>query len=332
MKKILLLGIAFCFIFQSNNLQAQGAKRYVLLEHFTNTRCGICSSRNPAFFTTIDQYDDIHHIAYHPSVPYPNCEIHLTNPAGNNSRATYYDVFGTPRVFLNGTPTGPGPLITNAALDATLGATSPIAIIVDETDGNDREVSIDIQTFGTAPTGNLKLYVAVLEARYEYNAPNGETVHHNVFREFLADGVDFSPAADGESVALTYNYTLDAAWTPEEIYVMAYVQNDDTKEMINSGNRFDEGITTSSKDLEESSLAWTASPNPANDELFIDLDNANGESAVLRLQDATGRQVWFEQTRAVNYTLSVKDFPTGVYFLRLDRGQQSEVLKLVVQH
>ncbi|MEL6636000.1 MAG: Omp28-related outer membrane protein [Bacteroidota bacterium] len=331
MKRALLLGF-FCCLLAQNSLDAQGVKRYVLLEHFTNTRCVICSSRNPPFFAILDQYPDVHHIAYHPPVPYPNCLIYESNPTENADRANYYDIFGTPRVFLNGTATGPGALITTQALDATLSDTSPLGIVVSETEGNDREVNVDIQTYGQAPGGDLKLYVAILEKRYNYNAPNGESVHHNVFRQFLANGVDFSPAADGEGVQLSYNYTLDPSWTAEEIYVMAYVQDDATREIINSGNRFDEGITTSTQDSKGQTLDWSASPNPANNEIFINLDNAQGENTVLRLQDAVGRQVWFEQSRALRYNLPVEDFPSGVYFLRLERGAQSKVIKLVIQH
>ncbi len=329
MKQFFLLVSLFFFTLQ---IQAQQAKKYVLLEHFTNTRCGICASKNPAFFNTINQYQDIHHIAYHPRVPYPACELYQHNTAENTLRADYYNIFGTPKVFLNGVATGPGPLITTTALDNELMATSPIGIGVSETLDETREVTVDIKTFGTAPTGNLKLYVAILEKELDYNAPNGESVHHDVFRKFLADGTAFTPAADGETVTETYTYTLDAEWEASEIYVMAYLQDDDTKAIINSGNRFDEALPTSNKELSEANFGLDLSPNPASNQLFINLENTKQEVTQLRLQDVAGRQVWSEQSKAESLQVNVQNMPNGVYFLSIQRGNTQIVEKVLVQH
>ena len=93
------------FTLVSLALSAQtSVKKYVLLEHFTNSKCSVCASKNPAFFTLIDQYpNDVHHVSIHPSTPYSTCVFYQSNTTENEARADFYNIPGTPRVAVNGT-------------------------------------------------------------------------------------------------------------------------------------------------------------------------------------------------------------------------------------
>ncbi len=64
----------------------------VVVEHFTNTRCGICASRNPAFKENVANHPKVLSITIHPSRPYSSCELHKHNPGDNDSRTNYYDI------------------------------------------------------------------------------------------------------------------------------------------------------------------------------------------------------------------------------------------------
>lgn len=330
MKKSILSSLFLVFL--ASSMDAQEVKRYLTFEHFTNTVCGICASKNPAFFAKIEQYpDDIHHIAYHPPVPYTSCLLYQHNASENSSRADYYDIFGTPRVFLDGTPTGPQ-MVTDEQLNNGLGQTSPIGIAVSETLGDTREVSVSVKTFGTVPSGNYKLYVAIAEKTVYYNSPNGESEHHNVFRKFLANGTSFTAAANGEAVNSTYSYTIDSDWEASETYVLAYLQNDDTKEVLNSGTRFDEALPTSSKDLERARFQVQVSPNPASDQILIDLGNARIEAdANIQLRDVNGRSLWSSSDVGPTQTVEVQAFPAGLYFLTVTNGQARSIEKVVLR-
>lgn len=111
--------------------------------------------------------------------------------------------------------------------------------------GSTHDVDITVHTTGIAPSGNFVIRVAVVEAMVTYGSPpgnNGETAFPNVFRKFIANGttgVSYTPAATGNSVAFNYSYTENAVWDETEIYVMAWVQNTSTKEIINSGTSLD---------------------------------------------------------------------------------------------
>ena len=132
MKKLYLLLFAILTICGISEAQSS-AKRYILVEHFTNSRCSVCASRNPDLFAVIDDYpDDVHHISYHPPIPYLDCIFYQANPEGNSDRAGYYGVNGTPVAYMLGElPTGSG-LLERPALEAELGKASPIEIIVEE--------------------------------------------------------------------------------------------------------------------------------------------------------------------------------------------------------
>ncbi len=332
MNKKLLLSLSFLFALLSAD--AQEVKRYLTFEHFTNTRCGICASRNPAFFSKLDAYsDDVHHIAFHPPVPYSNCQLYLDNPNENAGRADYYGVNGTPKVWLNGVSTG-NSLVTDAQITDALALTSPIGISVTETTGDTRNVEVKVVSFEAVPDANYKLYITIAERRLNYNAPNGESVHHNVFRKYIVDGESFTAAAKGEMVVGNYSYTLDTEWGADEMYVMAYVQNDDTKEVLNSGTRFDPALpalSTSNKNLKENSNNFEVAPNPAQGQIFVNLKTAIDNNATWTLQNANGQLVWLSDQVNVNQTIDVSEYPTGIYFLSLQNGVERTVKKVVIR-
>lgn len=248
--------------------------KYALLEHFTNTRCGVCGGTNPAFYSrvNINANAKMHHISIHSSIPYSACVFYQANTAPQDGRATFYNIGGTPRVAINGASVTPAGNVTAATVDDAYCATcSPVEVKVAEIDNGNgtRAAQMRVKSVGTPPSGNYRLMVAVVEKTVNYNAPNSETVHHNVFRQFLTPtaGVPFTlPAQGGGASLVVYNYTLNAAWAASEIYVVAWLFEESTKTVLNSGTKFDaETIpveltswTGSLKDT-KNRLTWTTS-------------------------------------------------------------------------
>lgn len=236
-----LLWVSTTGIWQQTQAQTS-AKRWVLLEHVTNTYCPSCANNNPNVYNNIlTPYEDVDvfHIAYHVSYPSSNDIFYQAASAEINTRNTYYNPPGTPSMYVQGTFNDNGsPLLTNAQLQPYLAQTSPIAVSVTETtSGTQRNVSITIQTLGTPPSGNLKLRTAVVEKSITYTAPNLETQHRNIFRQTLNGwNTSFTPASSGNSVTINYSYTLQATWNAPQIYVIAWIQNDTNKEILNAGS------------------------------------------------------------------------------------------------
>jgi len=319
MKKIFSLLLSV-LIFQALTAQTP-AKKYVLLEQITNSRCSICKSKNPAFRSLIGQAqyaDDVHHIAYHPSFPFNTCVFYLANPTENNARAAVYAAQSTPQLALNGEHLSPiGPLLPEATLQAALGQTSPVYLRVTETAGAgaERVATINVHTVGEVPSG-YKLYAALVEKTINLTTPNGELVHYNVFRKMLPDinGVPFTPATLGQSVTFAWNYTLNPVWNPNEMYVVAFLQNPTTKDVLNSGTKFDPAVSATGEVLQSTALRIV--PNPVSDQAFatigddqaeqVEIFGSNGQRAILRFSS--------EQNTVSFPTTSLTP---GLYFLKI---------------
>lgn len=220
------------------------APKYVLLEHFTNTNCGICGSVNPTFFQNIDinANTKVHHLSIHSSVPYISCIFYQANKAEQDVRANFYGLIGTPRVSINGVnPTGASNVTATTIDNNFCNNCSPLEVKVSETSGQNRTAAVQLKSVGMPPSGTHRVYVALVEKTVNYGAPNLETVHHNVFRKFLtaSNGDAVALPTQGNTVNLNFNYTVDAAWAAAEVYAVVWVQDDATKAVVNSGTRFD---------------------------------------------------------------------------------------------
>lgn len=104
MKKSCFMLLALLFqLALTTQMNAQMVAKKVIVEHFTNSRCGVCASKNPSLFTNLTSHPDILHISYHPSSPYSSCVFSQSNPAENDSRTNFYGIFGgTPRIVIQG--------------------------------------------------------------------------------------------------------------------------------------------------------------------------------------------------------------------------------------
>ena len=122
-----LIGIA---TLTSIQLVFSQVPKKVVVEHFTNTNCSICASRNPGFYTNLHNQTGILHLAVHPSSPYPNCLLYQQNGTANDARTNYYGIYGsTPRLVINGNVISGGTNYSSSSIFTPyLGLTSPASI------------------------------------------------------------------------------------------------------------------------------------------------------------------------------------------------------------
>jgi hypothetical protein len=324
MKKALAL--AFGLFLAATSAFGQ-AKRFALLEHFTNTLCSTCASLNPGMFSTIqvESNTDLHHISYHWQVPYTNCVYYQANPTPQNERAAYYGVPGSPRVSLNGASNTSTSNITTSAVQAAA-LTSPISIKVSETTAasGTRTATVKIKGVGTIPTGTYKLHIAVVEKKTNYASPNGETVHYNVFRKFLT-------ASGGNDITLTaseqlifFDYVPDLA-TSSQLYVVAWVQSVPTKEVLNSGTRFDPTTATEEPSV-DSQVAL--SPNPTTGKTTVFFDKLTPQ--YLTVQNVSGQTIEdVKLSNSTSYELNMSNFAAGIYIVKIKSAEGVAIKKVV---
>ena len=263
------------------------AAKFVLFEHFTQASCGPCAAQNPAFQTNILDANPgkARHIAYHTSWPGVD-PMYNFNTAENDARTQFYGVNGVPHVEMMGNVKEGAPgAFSQADVDDQFVAGSPIKIDVTEIDqGTTRDVTVTVTTVSAAPTGMFTLRTAIIEDPIVYGTPpgnNGETDFPNVFRKMLPSitGDPITLPAVGNSVTFNYTYTEDAAWIMNNIKLVAFVQNNTTKEILNSGSNFDPVVNynlfTSSNSVQAgtasaaSSFNFTSSNNGTASEQFM---------------------------------------------------------------
>jgi hypothetical protein len=220
------------------SLQAQVPKK-VVVEHFTNTLCSVCASRNPGFNTNLNAQNGVIRLSVHPSSPYSSCVLNQHNVADNDGRTNYYGIYGsTPRLVIQGV-TIPTSASYNAASLFTpyIGQTSPASLRIAQTRfGNDSIRSVIIvKTEAAHSLGSLQLFVALAEDTIFYNAPNGEMRHYTVLRKALSgvSGVALNlPANIGDSLVFIFSSLSNSAWDFARINTFVVLQQTQNKEVV----------------------------------------------------------------------------------------------------
>lgn len=226
---------------------AFAAKRWVLVEEFTNASCGPCAQQNPAFKTFLNNNKaNVIPIIYRTSWPGRDV-MYSKNPTMYDKRVQYYGVSGVPYAVTNGKLApkssnwyegAPGDITgMQTAVDSYANATSPITITPDYTmAGNTMNITVNVAS--TEAVSNKKMRTAVVEGYHYYESAgsNGEKTFYYIVRELLpnADGETVSIAANG-SKEFKYSYTPHPSLYMQYLYVVSYIQDDATKEVLQAG-------------------------------------------------------------------------------------------------
>ncbi len=327
----------FAFIFFLCGLTAVSAQseKKVIIEHFTNTRCGICASRNPGFYANLNNFTDgespsVLHLAIHPSAPYSDCVLHNNNPEENDDRTNFYGIYGgTPRLVIQGEVLPASTNYGNAEIiESQLGETVPFTIntgVDQQLDDENPYGAFEIEVTENNTVGEVSLFVALSEPVVNYDAPNGEDVHYDVFRKqlFTDQATVTIPANEGGFLYLTDYFEVDEDWNyPLEVTVI--LQDPETKEVIQAG-RGNLPFILSNKNINELQ-GVTIAPNPVNNQVNITLEN-NTETN-LRLTDLTGRSLQ-ETVFTGSQMLNLTDLAKGIYFINLTNAEGRFVQKII---
>ncbi len=214
-----------------------GAQRKVLIEVYTATWCSFCPYSSYALDTLEMNYgDSIAVIKYHPS----NSDPFHTSEAV--IRANYYpDLTGYPTAYFDGIISVGGGWngvyseYRNAFL-SRIDSTSPVTIsITPEYNSPSRNGRCIISVYAEQKlSDNEHLRFAIVEDSIHYHWQSRDILRY-VLRRMLPDanGIPLSLNA-GDSLIDTINFSLENDWFEPYIYFVAFVQNDNTKEVLQS--------------------------------------------------------------------------------------------------
>jgi hypothetical protein len=195
-------------------------------------------------------------------------------------------------------------------------------------------------------TGRIR-FVLTEDSLY-YAAPNGDTWHNHVARDFLPDtgGTQVTLAA-GDSVTVSRSFTIDAAWNQNKCKIITWIQSntrlaDSTVDVWQSGvkNVMDMLVDVEETRLTELRPPVVLAPNPCVREAKLSFALYQGLPYALDIFDITGRRVGtLSGIAAGNQETVTWDLRNdagarvapGVYFYRFDSARLKTSGKIVVE-
>ncbi len=336
LSKVLSNMVLLFAFFASNTVHSQTAKK-IIVEHFTNSNCSTCASRNPGLYSNLNNHPDVLHLAVHPSSPYSNCLLYQQNASDNDARTNYYGIYGsTPRIVVSGNVVSAATNYSSASIFTSyLSQTSPASIRIEQEkiNGQTINVKVIIKTEEAHSQGALSLFVALAEDSVFHTGTNGEQIHFDVFRESLSSvtGVDVTlPATVGDSLEFNFTTSVNSVWNVSRIFALAILQEKSSKNGVQAAAASpNEGIISTGIFSVNNSLEVKIFPNPAQQNIFIEWENINPMQVAL--YDLQGKIVYKKQQQSSPLHVNLSTVPHGVYMLRLSNGQSSYQSKVVLQ-
>jgi type IX secretion system substrate protein/outer membrane protein Omp28 len=330
------------FLFFTIALSAQ--QRIVLIEQFTNSGCPPCATSTPPVLNYVNSNPaDVVAIAYHTSFPY-NDSMYFENPAESTKRTNFYSVSGVPYTVVDGNYYSNSSSAFIPVMPATIGTrkTVPAQYDITATSNSITGNILNSQiTFSSLAAGNindsLRAFVVVIEKTVLKSAyaaspgANTETQYEYVMRKMITSdsGAYLQNRAFSGADIFNLNWTLSKIKNSNEVRVVAFVQNRNTKE-IYQATMFTP-VVTASIDENAAELLLNVYPNPADNEVFVEITDPlfNGK---IELTELTGRIIYSEtvsggQTIQINTTGLAK----GMYLIRCINGRTNITKKLVLK-
>jgi hypothetical protein len=297
----------------------QPVGKNVLVEHFTNTYCSICASRNPGFYSNLFQFPQAMHIAYYPSAPYPACPLNQHNTAENDSRTNFYGIYGaTPRIVIQGnvisanTNYGDSTIFKNV-----LGQTTAfdVKMSMQQLTPNTIEVRAVIIKRDTSSLQALQLYGVIVEDTLLFNANNGETIHYDVFRKSVWTSPSMSvtmPVNVGDSIVYTQSIPTSSSWDLGRVYSIGILQ-DGNNNLVQAGKSNHLSVAVGVNELNENNV-FEVYPNPASDHLSLSL-KTDAKTSVM-ITDLKGSILSTQHFSKKDISIDVSGLAPGLYFIK----------------
>jgi hypothetical protein len=301
-----------------NSMNAQIPKMSIV-EHFTNSNCGICANTNPTFYIALSAYPNVLHIAFHPSAPYASCVFSQANKIENDARTNYYGIFGgTPKFIVNGTLGNVSNITTT--LNSIANETSNFSITTTQTliSSDSVNVTVVIKKIANDSLPNFSianLFVGVVQDTVNQTTGNGESIHQDVFRKGLTNmqgNTITLPNSLNDSVVFNNGYKILPTWIGNQLRSISVLQEINTQKLIQS-NQSSIATMQQPSGLQIVGLnKILIYPNPTND--FIIIENWQDYKTFLIItQD--GRQI--KKSNIFSSKINIQDLPQGVYTLKI---------------
>ena len=331
---------------------SSAVQRMPLYETFTSSTCGPCVAGNTnmesLFAANPNKWVCVKYQMSWPGSgdPYYTAE--------GGVRRQFYGVNSVPRQEIDGGYDGNSSSVTQADFDAAYAVPAFMQISADLTrGGNIITVDYTITPKIDFPA-NAKLYIAIVEKKTFNNVgSNGETEFHWVMKKMLPNGsgTTIGPLTAGTPVTNTVVYTFKGNYRLpnnandpinhsiensvenfNNLLAVVWVQNPATMEIYQSAlSTFAIGMDKAERD----NLIKSVYPNPAQNQVNIDLNMEQNENVEVSIINTVGQVVINKQFGNMNgaNTLSIdlENMSQGIYFVKIQVGNKIYTKPLTVK-
>jgi len=309
---------------------AQEVPKNIIVEHFTNTKCGVCANWNPKFYAALAQKPNVIHVSIHPSSPFSNCLFSTQNKSENDARTQYYNLYGsTPRFKINGETKSVTEMQFSTVYDAYENQTSPFSISSDiKYVGTDSiSVTVEVTTVSDHNISNLDLFVPVVEDSVFYSSSNGEKAHYDVLRKSMSgdNAIVFSPSkVIGDVYIYQSTVALKSIWEASRLYAIAILNDNSNKALVQSAKS--ELLQTATATTIVSFNANGLSIDPSISSNSILIKTVSGQAIqLIHIYDMNGNMVFSRKQSANNINVDVSSLDSAVYNVIIVTDQGSKL-------
>ncbi len=339
--------------FAFDNFNIDQRNRIVLVEQFTNNG-GINSPTEPnkksnaevnTFIALPKTTNEIIKLEYHIGRPGPNIDnIYQDNETDANARAAFYGITSTPSTLIDaGNGDGIFSNWANKRFDSQSLLTSKISfdsLTTPNTPVDKLNVKVKFTALQNLPS-NTSLHIAAVEKVINHPdalGTNGETSFTYVMKKLIPDatGIKYNDVILKNEVKRETVSWSPSAYDLNQLSIVVFLQNEDTKEIYQA--RFLQTPTyippadliTGAEPLLADQI--TIYPNPAKDEVNIELPRPYSKSLPVKVVDAFGREVYNASFNIGEQKKTVKtsEFASGVYIIQIKSATGEVVRKKVI--
>ena len=325
------------------SIATMSVQRIPLYETFTSSTCGPCVAGNTnmdaLFAANPNKWVCVKYQMSWPGAgdPYYTAE--------GGVRRTFYGVNSVPRQEIDGGYDGNSSSVKQADFDAAYAIPSFMGITANLTLGG-HMVTVDYTIDPKADfPANAKLYIAIVEKVTHNNiGSNGETEFHWVMKKMLPNGsgTTIGPLTNGTTVSNSIVYAFNGSYRlPADatnpinhatensvedfnnLLAVVWVQNPATMEVYQSAFS---SFTLGMNNAERANLITSVYPNPAQNQVNIDLNMEQTEDVQISIINTLGQTIVtnnYSNLSGVN-TLSMKldNLSDGIYFVKVVVGDK----------
>ncbi len=306
----------------------------ILLEIGTATWCTACPYASEAADSLVRSGQNVAVVEYHFDDDY-------TTTATNNRCLNYYSMIGFPSAYFDGVldKLGAGPGIYqqyyNYFAVRSNEKTGVSLSLKSELERENVNLTVMVSKQAPAFNKNTAVHLIITESHIP-ESWQGEEELNDVCRLMLPDeNGTMLDLSGSDNFTFNYSFTRDESWNIDELEVVAFIQDNDSHEVLNVTKAKLTDLLGVGKNEDNDDMVLSGSPNPFANSVNIGFTLKQSEFVSIEAFDFTGKKVAvivakkFQKGKQSLRWEPDDKIPPGVYFIKMEAGNNQKVIKVI---